>query len=119
MKCKQKSCNRNKNLLSNGYCSVFHEAIMEINAEHDAKKKVNEALVKDLIDFNKKLRKGEIVDQGEAIRMIMGGIIALISKKAGIDEHFEAKINFSLCLSHALIQGNICDFIRGKLLMIS
>ena len=65
---------------------------MEINAEHDAKKKFNEALVKDLIDFNKKLRKGDIVDQGEAIRMIMGGIIALISKKAGIDEHFEAKM---------------------------
>ena len=84
-----KVINRNKNLLGNGYC---HEAIMEINAEHDAKKKFNEALVKDLIDFNKKLRKGDIVDQGEAIRMIMGGIIALISKKTGIDEHFEAKM---------------------------
>ena len=92
MKCKQKSCNRNKNLLGNGYYSVCNETMMDIRAEHDAKNKVNEALLKDLIVVNEKLKSGEVVDQNDAIRSIIGGIIALINKNAGIDEHLEARI---------------------------
>ena len=42
-------------------------------------KKTNEALIKDLIDVN-------------ANRLIMGGIIALINKNTGDDEHLEARI---------------------------
>ena len=59
---------------------------MDIHAEQDAKNKTNEAIVNDLIRVNEKLRNGEVVDQNEAIRLIMGGIIALISKNAGIDD---------------------------------
>ena len=65
---------------------------MDIHAEQDAKNKTNEAIVNDLIRVNEKLRNGEVVDQNEAIRLIMGGIIALISKNAGIDDQLEARI---------------------------
>ena len=92
MKCKQKSCNRNKNLLSNGFCSVCNEAIMDVNSEQDAKKRVDDALIKDLIGVNERLGRGEEVEQNEAIRLIMGGIITLINKKAGIEEHYEARV---------------------------
>ena len=92
MKCKQKSCNRNKNLLENGFCNVCNEAIMDIVAEHEAKKKANEALIQDLIGVNEKLGRGETVDQNVANRLIMGGIIVLINKNAGCDENLEARI---------------------------
>ena len=55
-------------------------------------KKTNEALIKDLIDVNEKIRRGEKVDQHQANRLIMGGIIALINKNTGDDEHLEARI---------------------------
>ena len=92
MKCKQKSCNRNKNLLGNGYCNVCTEAIMDVNAEHDAKKKVNEALIKDLIGMNDKLGRKEIVDQNRVNRLIMSGIIALIDNHTKFDENQDARI---------------------------
>ena len=59
MKCKQKSCNRNKNLLNDGFCNVCNEAIMDINKEYDAQKKINEGIIKDLMGVNEKLRRGE------------------------------------------------------------
>ena len=42
-------------MLANGFCNVCNEAILEVNAEHDAKKKVNEALIKDLIVMSEQL----------------------------------------------------------------
>ena len=92
MKCNQKSCNRTKNLLNNGFCNVCNEAIMDINKEYDAQKKINEGIIKDLMGVNEKLRRGEIVDQNVVNGVIMGGIISLITKKAVLDEDLEARI---------------------------
>ena len=92
MKCKQRACNRNKKLLNNGFCNVCNKAIMDINAENNAQKKVNEAIIMDLINVNEKLRQGEIVDQNVVNGLIMGGIISLITKKAELDEDLEARI---------------------------
>ena len=92
MKCKQKSCNRNKNLLNDGFCNVCNEAIMDINKEYDAQKKINEGIIKDLMGVNEKLRRGEIVDQNVVNGVIMGGIISLITNKGVLDEDSEARI---------------------------
>ena len=79
-------------MLANGFCNVCTEAIMDVNAEHDAKKKENESLIKDLIVLSEKLGRGETVDQNMANRLIMGGIIALISKNNVFDENLDARI---------------------------
>ena len=71
---------------------MCNEAIMDINAENNAQKKVNEAIIMDLINVNEKLRQGEIVDQNVVNGLIMGGIISLITKKAELDEDLEARI---------------------------
>ena len=65
---------------------------MDINVEYDAQKKVNEAIIKDLINVNEKLKQGEIVDQNVVNGLIMGGIISLITKKPELDEDLEARI---------------------------
>ena len=71
---------------------MCNEAIMDINAQYDAQKKVNEAIIKDLINVNEKLRQGEIVDQNVVNGLMMGGIISLITKKAELDEDLETRI---------------------------
>ena len=65
---------------------------MDVNAEHDAKKKVNEALIKDLIVLSEKFGRGEIVDQNVPNRLILGGIFAWISKSNVFDENLDARI---------------------------
>ena len=92
MKCKQKSCNRNKNLLDNGFCNVCNEAIMDTNEEHNAQKVANEAIIKDLVNVNERLRRGEVVDQNLVNSLIMEGIISLVTHKDVMDEDLEARI---------------------------
>ena len=65
---------------------------METNAEHAKQKEANEAIIEDLVNFNERLRRGEIVEQNLVNRLIMGGIISLITQKGMIDEDLEARI---------------------------
>ena len=92
MKCKQKSCNRNKNLLDNGFCNVCNEAIMDTNDEHNTQKVANEAIIKDLVNVNERQRRGEVVDQNFVNSLIMEGIISLVTHKDVMDEDLEARI---------------------------
>jgi hypothetical protein len=54
---------------------------METNAEHAKQKEANEAIIKDLVNVNDRLRRGEIVDQSLVNGLIMGGIISLIKQR--------------------------------------
>ena len=68
-------------MLENGVCHVCSEAIMDVNAEHNAKKKVNEALLKDLNNAHEKIKRGEIVDQNLVNSLIIGRIMNIVVQK--------------------------------------
>ena len=85
MKCKQKLCNRAKNICDNGYCNVCDEAMKEVkkNTEQVKKKNnMNEVHVdlELLLKMHGKLVKGEPVDQKDVSSLLLAGIIKILSQ---------------------------------------
>ena len=85
MKCKQKLCNRAKNIRDNGYCNVCDEAMKEVkkNTEQVKKKNNTNEVHVDLEFMSKmheKLVKGEAVDQKDVSSLLLAGIIKILSQ---------------------------------------
>ena len=55
MKCVQRSCQRTKNILDNGYCNVCNEAVKETTAKFVEKNKTNDIDLKDLLTIHEKI----------------------------------------------------------------
>ena len=90
MKCNQKLCQRTKNLSSEGVCNVCADVIKENEVKHSkiAKKAVKwvEVDINQLVAAHKKLEKGEQVDQDVLSKLLLGGIINILSQHDTIDK---------------------------------
>ena len=97
MKCKQKVCNRNKNICNTGNCNVCDEAIKEVLKSKDKdknKKPVEEVLVniESMVIMHEKLMRGERVDPNDVSTILLAGIIKIINQHDLID-NLEEKVN--------------------------
>ena len=97
MKCKQKVCNRNKNICNTGNCNVCDEAIKEVLKSKDKdknKKPVEEVLVniESMVTMHEKLMRGERVDPNDVSTLLLAGIIKIINQHDLID-NLEEKVN--------------------------
>ena len=95
MKCFQNSCQRNKNLLANGYCNVCNEAVAQVTNklnERINKAKFKEVDVQDLVKVHDKLKNGTKVDQNSVNAIIIDGLIKLIAGHDTIKHELEVKI---------------------------
>ena len=97
MKCKQKLCNRNKNICPNGNCNVCEDAIKEVQKvqQKECKKPNLEELQVDLasmVKMHEKLIKGERVDPTEVSSLLLAGIIKILYQHDSID-FLEQKMN--------------------------
>ena len=97
MKCKQKVCNRNKNICYSGNCNVCDEAIKKVLKSKDKdknKKPVEEVLVniESMVTMHEKLMRGERVDPNDVSTLLLAGIIKIINQHDLID-NLEEKVN--------------------------
>ena len=91
MKCKQKLCNRNKNLCTNGNCNVCDEAIKEVfkqNQKENPKKPIEEIHVdlEAMVKTHEKLLKGELVDPKDVSALLLAGVIKILNQHDTIDK---------------------------------
>ena len=93
MKCVQRSCQRTKNILENGYCNVCSEAVKETTAKFVEKNKTNDVDLKDLLTIHEKITSGKIVDQNVVNGLIIGGIVKIIAGHDVIKKELDAKID--------------------------
>ena len=96
MKCKQRLCQRTKNLSSEGNCNVCEDAIEEVKKsfEKKHKKKNNEHVVIDMklmMEAQEKLSKGVPIDPKIVSRLLLSGIINIINQHDDL-ENLEAKV---------------------------
>ena len=90
MKCKQRLCNRTKNLETSGNCSVCDDAIQETikNLEKN-KKKITEKVELDIelmIKIHKKLVQGIPVDKDAVSNLLLGGVINILHQHDTIED---------------------------------
>ena len=89
MKCKQKLCNRNKNLEASGHCSVCENAIQEsIKKVENERKHIKEKVEVDtelMIKIHKKLAQGIPVDKDVISNLLLGGVINILHQHDTID----------------------------------
>ena len=93
MKCATKSCQRNKNILDNGFCHSCNDAKnTEAQKKPSTSQKAFKIDIKEIEDMFKKLKKGENVNQNVVNSLIVGGILHFVAQQ----EHTEklgAKVN--------------------------
>jgi hypothetical protein len=103
MKCKQKLCQRSKNIKSNGDCSVCSDAI-EAAIKKDARPRTrtNKNVKMDMnlmVEIHNKLSKGLPVDSNEVSRLMLGGVINIINQHDTIEE-LEIKVEGAKMENH-------------------
>ena len=90
MKCKQKLCQRIKNLQQSGNCNVCEEAIAAtIKSGESSQKKVVATVQTDLkmmISTHEKLLNGETIDRDVVNTLLLGGVINILGQHDKIDE---------------------------------
>ena len=91
MVCKQRSCQRNKNLKQSGYCNVCEEAITASNKarEKEQRNTVNNTVETDLklmISTHEKLVKGEAIDKDVVNILVLGGVVNILGQHDRIVE---------------------------------
>ena len=91
MKCKQRLCQRTKNVGSEGNCDVCQDVINVMNtkyAEIDAKKTVKPVQVdlKQMVKVHEQLSKGVKTDPQIVSVLVLGGIINITSQHDAIEE---------------------------------
>ena len=94
MKCVQKSCQRSKNILANGYCNVCKEVVEETTANLRKKFPLKQVEVnfKDLVATHEKLKKGESVDHKIVSGLTLGGVINILAQHDSL-ENLETRID--------------------------
>ena len=95
MKCKQKLCQRSKNLKQNGNCGICDDVIAEAtkndeNPETNSSENV-EVDLKLMINTHNKLAQGIPVDANAVSVLLLGGIINIINQHDKI-ENLEKKM---------------------------
>ena len=97
MKCVQKSCQRNKNLLENGYCNVCNEAVQETTTKELEKnnkfKGIKQVDTQELLKIYENVKKGNLIDQTTMSLSIIGGLFKIIDHQEASEKELEAKIN--------------------------
>jgi hypothetical protein len=107
MKCKQKLCQRSKQIGVSGNCNVCEDVVKDVSDKH---RKINEKKtlqkvkvdLKQMIDIHSKLSKGDKIDQQTISVLILGGIINITSQHDAIEE-LEVRIKH---LEHEKITTN-------------
>ena len=87
MKCKQKLCNRNKNICNNGNCNVCDDAIKDVTKKNQIPSKPVEDVEVDIgsmIKMHKKLLKGDQVEPLEVSALLLAGVIKIINQHDSI-----------------------------------
>ena len=86
MKCKQKLCQRNKNLKDSGNCNVCDDVIGEELKKHNTllrkKPSVSNVQVdlKAMVDVHEKLANGAPIDQKMVSRLLLAGVINILNQ---------------------------------------
>ena len=93
MKCATKSCQRNKNILSNGFCNSCNDARNLDNPRPKQNKTLNriEINVNEMEGIYGKLKKGEAVDQNVVNGILIGGFLNFIAQQDAT-EKLESKV---------------------------
>ena len=92
MKCAQNSCQRNKKILSNGFCNVCNEAKAETEAKQKEKNKAIDVDVKHLMSLHENLESGKVVDQASINKMLIKGILKGIACHDTNRKEYDSKI---------------------------
>ena len=100
MKCKQKLCQRTKNIDKSGNCTVCDDVIREATKEmNDKKKNITEKVHVDLTimkEAHDKLANGFVVDQNVLSNLILGGVINILHQHDTIEEIQKSVNTFDL-----------------------
>lgn len=90
MKCKQRSCQRTKNLKPSGNCTVCEEAILACKKTHENQpRKLTHTVETDLklmISTHEKLTKGEVIEKDVVSTLLLGGVINILGQHDAIIE---------------------------------
>ena len=96
MKCKQKLCQRTRNLCSSGNCNVCDDAINEITKKFEAKKKKSnfdkvQLDMELMIDTHKKLANGSKVESKVVNELLIAGVLNILSQSEAFED-LEAQV---------------------------
>ena len=84
MQCKQKLCNRSKNLETSGNCCVCENVMKKVSKEFEKKnKQVSgkvEVDVNLMVKIHEELSRGIPVDKDVVSNLLLGGIINILNK---------------------------------------
>ena len=90
MKCKQKLCNRTKNIETSGNCSICENVMLECFKEFDKQKKpVTKKVEVDfdlMVKVQEQLSRGVLVEQEIVNNLILGGVINILHQHDTIEE---------------------------------
>ena len=96
MKCKQKLCQRSKNILPSGSCTICQDVMDEATTKLEANKKIANFKKVDLdlklmVETHNKLIQGTQVDPKTVNILVIGGVINILSQSEAIEE-IEARV---------------------------
>ena len=96
MKCKQKLCQRTRNICSSGNCNVCDDAIDEITKKFEAKKKKSnfdkvQFDMKLMVDTHRKLANGTKVESKVVNELLIGGVLNILSQSEAFED-LEAQV---------------------------
>ena len=89
----QRSCQRNENILENGYCQGCNEAVKDTTAQLVEKNKTNDADLKDLLSIHEDITSGKVVDQNVMNGLMIGVIVKIIAGHDAFKKELDTKID--------------------------
>ena len=90
MKCKQRLCNRNKNIGRSGHCSVCENVLVEqLKTLEGTKKQVPRKVEVDvelMVNTHNKISRGINVEQEVVSNLLLGGVINILQQHDALEE---------------------------------